>query len=361
VSQHTDIPAETTGVLQVNLTALADNYRALAAMAATAECAGVVKADAYGTGVGPMVEALLATGCKTFFVATLDEALAVRTITCNSKIYVFNGLFPGTASQFAELDIRPVLNSFDEIGEWSGFCKNSDQKLPAAIHLDTGINRLGIPHTEITGNENLNEFELALVISHLACADEPEHPMNRRQLDAFNTVRTKLPPAPASLANSCGIMLGKEYHFDLVRPGIGLYGGAGMRNIIKLSARIAQIKDVAHGTVGYGASQSISSPARLATVTAGYADGYFRHASSCDESPGSHVIADGKKAPVIGRVSMDLLTIDISGIDNLKRGDFVELLGEEYGIDDLAKQTGTIGYEVLTSLGKRYHRIYRNL
>lgn len=372
-ADHTaTVPPEARGFLTIDLSALCDNYRLLRSMAEGAVCAAVIKADAYGTGASPAARALAATGCDTFFVATLREARVVRATVAEATIYVLDGLFPHASPSFLETGARPVLGSVSQIREWAGLCRREARRLPAAIHIDTGMNRLGLPPGDVDAvaadADELAAFELALVMSHLACADEPDHPKNEAQRLAFDELRAKLPPAPASLANSAGVMLGPRYHHDVVRPGIALYGGRArvegpnpMKHVVQLEGRIAQVRTAPAGeTVGYGATRTFDRPTRVATVTLGYADGLFRLLGSSDAHDGAVAYVGEHPAPLLGRVSMDLITIDVSNVpdDLVRRGVFVELLGPHVTVDDLAAQAQTIGYEVLTSLGHRCERVY---
>ncbi len=366
---------EDSGLLTIDLSALCDNYRTLRSMARHATCAAVIKADAYGTGAKPAAQALAAEGCGTFFVATLREARVVRAAAPGATGYVLAGLFPDAGAAFLETGARPVLGSIPEIREWAAFCRAHSVRPPAAIHIDTGMNRLGLPPGEVDAVASeadvLAAFEPALVMSHLACADEPDHPKNEAQRLAFDELRAKLPAAPASLANSAGVMLGSRYHHDLVRPGIALYGGRAlvegpnpMRSVVRLDGRIAQIRTAGAGeTIGYGATRTIRRPPRVATVTVGYADGFFRLLGSSDGHDGAVAYIGDHAAPLLGRVSMDLITIDVSDVpaDLVRRGAFVELLGPHVTVDDLAARARTIGYEVLTNLGHRYQRVYPGL
>lgn len=357
-----------TAVLTIDLGAIARNWRRLRDLAAPAECAAVVKADAYGTGLAPVVSALLGAGCRTFFVATLGEGVSVRDLAQTADIYVLNGFFPGCAPEFCAANLRPVLGSTDELVEWASF-RPAGLKPPAALHLDTGINRLGMSASALDKSDVrdlLRGVDLSLVMSHLACADEPGNPKNAAQRCVFNTARGKLPNVHASLVNSAGILLGSAYHFDLVRPGIALYGGgacpeSSCEPVVRLDARIVQIRDAKPGdTVGYGAKQTLSRPSRIAIVAIGYADGYFRALGSSDQKPGASAYHGDKPLPLLGRVSMDLLAVDVTELPegSLKRGDFIELIGPHVGIDDLASLAGTLGYEVLTALGQRSLRRY---
>lgn len=362
-----------TGLLTIDLDAIAANHAFLAETAAPAACAAVVKADAYGTGAAQVAARLARGGCGTFFVATLGEAAVVRAAAPRAVVYVLDGLFPGSAASFAGAGVRPVLSSLEQIDEWSAFCA-ANGALPAAIHIDTGMNRLGLRPEEVdvlAGDKScLAAFELALVMSHLACADEPGNSMNERQRLAFSALRDKLPPAPASLANSAGTLLGKPYHFDLVRPGIALYGGEAiegrpnpMRPAVRLQARIVQIRRCRAGdTVGYGAAGRLARDSLVATAAIGYADGLFRNLGSSPGKPGLVAHVEGHPAPLVGRVSMDLITLDVTGLPEgtARPGGMVELLGDRTGVDDMARLAGTIGYEVLTRLGHRYTRQYLN-
>jgi alanine racemase len=372
------IPPQARSVLVIDLDALRANWALLAARTArTVECAAVVKAEAYGLGVEAVIGALSREGCRTFFTATLREAQRIRQTASKATVYVLDGLLPGAAKSYADAELRPVLSSWPEIEEWSTFCQDIHQRLPAAIHVDTGMNRLGLSFDELRERSNLPQtlahFELALVMSHLACADTPSHPLNARQKTLFDEARGLLPEAPASLANSGGILLGPEFHYDVVRPGIALYGGNPlegrpnpMQPVIRLLARVLQVRDVKPGeTIGYGAAHAFAAPARTATIAYGYADGYPRAMSVRamrtgidDTSPVATV--GGTTVPLVGRISMDLVTLDVSSIpiDLIQRGSWVELAGRGITVDDLAARAGTIGYEILTNIGRRSHRIY---
>lgn len=359
-------------ILTIDLGAIAANWRALRDLSAPAECAAVVKADAYGLGMAQVAPALHRAGCKTFFVATLGEAIDLRLLLPDAVIYVFSGLVEGSANIYRDFDLRPVLNSAEEIGEWAALSTGSRRPLPAAIHIDSGMNRLGLSAAELRALANASDifsaFELALVMSHLACADEPEHPKSEAQRQAFETLRLALPGTQASLANSAGILLGRGFHYDLVRPGIALYGGKARRRgtspvkpVVTLSARILQIRHVPAGeTVGYGATRTLGRPSRIAVLAVGYADGIFRALSAADGKEGLSVHIGGHAAPILGRVSMDLITVDVTDIPEpvAKRGSFVEVIGKETEAHHLASHAGTIDYEVLTNLGSRALRRY---
>jgi alanine racemase len=358
------------GRVTIDLGALANNWRMLARRAESAATAAVVKADAYGIGLEPAARALAEAGCQTFFVALADEGLRVRAAVRDAIIYVLDGFLPGAAEAFAEARLRPVLSSWPEIGEWAAFRRDGSGNLRAAIHVDTGMNRLGLTPGEarrLAQNADLlAAIAPDLIMSHLACADTPDHAMNRKQLAAFRAVRVLIPDVPASLANSAGIFLGSDYHFDLVRPGIALYGGEAVagqpsstRPVAALEARILQVREAKPGErVGYGATETLRRPSRIAVLGAGYADGYHRRAGSSDERPGARAYLRGRYAPLVGRVSMDLIAIDVTDVAGAERGDWVELFGANIAVDEVARHAETIGYELLTGLGRRYARTY---
>jgi alanine racemase len=275
----------------------------------------VVKADAYGLGMRRVAPALARAGCRCFFVATLDEGEALRPLVGDAVIGVLNGLFPGTEESFAEHRLLPVLNDLGQVARWAGFAAARETAMLAILHLDTGISRLGLGPAEVerlaADPGRLAGLELAYVMSHLACADEPEHPLNARQLAAFRAALARLPKAPASFANSSGIFLGADYHFDLARPGAALYGVAPqpgrpnpMAQVVHLKGRILQVRDVDRPmTVGYGATYQVTRAGRLATVGVGYADGYLRSLGNR-----AHAVLGDVRVPVVGRVSMDLIS-----------------------------------------------------
>src|SRR5216683_6230235 len=364
--------ASATGILTVDLDALVANWRRLEKTAVPAECAGVVKADAYGCGIEPVARALASAGCKTFFVATLEEARAARAAVPAAAIYTLNGFFQNTGEAYAKIDCKPVIGDLNELAEWDVFCRRSGWNGGAAIHIDTGIHRLGLTVTEALGlipRINAGDHGITLVMSHLASAEQLNNPVNARQLTTFREIASLFSGVPTSLANSSGIYLGAQFVFDLVRPGAALYGvnptpeaDNPMQPVVELKARIVQIRNIERGdTVGYGGTWTARRPTRLAIVSAGYADGYFRAASANDGTRGAEVIVAGRRCPIAGRVSMDLIAVDITDLPPIgaRRGHMVTLLGEGITVDELAHHFGTIGYEVLTSLGPRYVRIYK--
>jgi alanine racemase len=357
-----------SALLVIDLDGIVENWRLLAARVEPADCAAVVKADGYGLGAAQVAAALAAAGCRLFFVATLEEGIALRGVLSGScEIAVFNGPSPGSAKEFVFHRLVPVLNEPGQIADWMRLALRCGG-LPAIMHVDTGMARLGLTVREL---ERLAEEPMPHdairwrgLISHLACADQPEHPLNERQRLRFLDARERVGKLPASLVASSGIFLGRGFHFDFVRPGAALYGvnpqpGAPnpMRQVVRLKGKILQIREVECGeTVGYGAAHTIGQPGRLATVALGYADGWLRSLSH----RGSGRLG-GTRLPLVGRVSMDLIVLDVTEADPALAlpGGFIDLLDEEYGVDAAAADAGTIGYEILTGLGRRCHRVYR--
>lgn len=358
--------------LCINLRSLQANYRKLSAMAGSAQCAAAVKANAYGLGLVPVVKALAGAGCRTFFVALPEEGLAVRRVLDDATIYILNGLMPGSARDLIAHRLRPVLNSLLEVADWAAACRADGRRLPAALHIDTGINRLGLTEPEVRTlsqcPKDLQEVRVELIMSHLACGDCPNHEMNAEQLAAFDRLRAFLPPAPASIANSAGVQIGPRFHHDLVRPGIALYGGNAfadranvMRPVAHVYGVILQVRDLQSGdSVGYGATWTAERQSRIAVVGAGYADGIFRRLSGSFQAEHAHVFIGGQFAPIVGRVSMDMITVDVTEVspDFARRGAKVEIMGDHVTVDDVARWAGTIPYEILTGLGSRYARLY---
>jgi len=356
--------------LTIDLGAIRANYRAIAERIAPAECGAVVKADAYGLGAAKVASALLAEGCRTFFVAQLAEAVALQdAIGTGRTIFILNGLDPGCEAMCASRGFIPVLNSLSQIEHWRATARQHGIPLPAALQVDSGMSRLGID-PEIAGalaadRSFKREVSLRLLMTHLACADDLAHPANAAQLARFQTVRSHMPGVPASAANSGGSFLSPDFHFDVVRPGIALFGVpprsdvSVLQPVVRLAARVLQIRDVPAGEgVGYGHDYITREPRRLATLGIGYADGWPRHLS--DAGAAWH---NGMRLPIAGRISMDSLTIDISALaaDTISEGDFVELVGPSQSLEQVAGEAGTIAYEILTRLGRRHQRIYVDL
>ncbi len=368
---HT-IPADARAVLRIDLDALRANWRKLNEVSGSAECAGVIKADAYGLGIDQICRALTEEGCRTFFAATLDEGRRIRAVQPGAVIYILDGLLPGAAEYYSGFDLRPALSSLAEVREWAAYCRERGRRLSAAIHIDTGMHRLGLPEYEVNelaaDPSVLDDFRVTLLMSHLACADTPDNPMNEVQRETFERLTARLPPAPRSLANSGGTFLGPKYHYDLVRPGIVLYGGRAhedrpnpMQTVVRLSAKVLQVFEAAPGDpVGYGALYTVERPSRIATIACGYADGFLRALSGSTGKPGPVGYIGDYPVRVIGRVSMDLITLDVSNVpaDLAHRGAWVEVMGDRVTLDDLTDRAGTIGYELLSRLGRRVHRIY---
>jgi alanine racemase len=359
-------PASRAGaILEIDLGAVVANWRTLAAKAAPATCTAVVKANGYGLGAARVARALVTAGCNRFFVATLDEGIALRqALGPKPEIAVLNGPLPGSSEEFVAARLMPVLNDPNQIEAWSRLTTRGECP-PAMIHVDTGMSRLGLSPMEFEASiEHIASIGAAFLISHLACADTPAHPLNAIQRERFLAARHRLPGLKAGLAASSGIFLGPEFHFDFVRPGAALCGvnptpGSPnpMHQAVRLAARMLQIRKIDSGeSVGYGAEHFMSRPGLLATVSIGYADGWPRSLSH----RGCGWLA-GTRVPLIGRLSMDLATFDVSAAApaELYPGNMIELIGEHYGVDDAAADAGTIGYDILTSLGARYHRIYR--
>jgi alanine racemase len=364
--------SEAGGILTIDLAAIEANWKKLASMTVPVECAAVVKAEAYGCGIEPVTRKLAKAGCRTFFVTDIFEAKCVRSIAPDAIIYVLNGVMPGSAQAFAEGSFRPVINSTTELAEWDAFVSAKQWHGGAALHVDTGMNRLGVPLEEAVALAPRIQSEnhgICLLMSHLACAEMADHPMNDRQIRTFRELRILYRGIPSSLANSSGIFLGGTVFCDLVRPGVALYGANPtpgkpnpMRPVVELKGRVIQVRVVDRGdTVGYGAAWTAQRPGRVAIIALGYADGFLRSAAASKGKPAAEVIITGRRCPVVGRVSMDLLAVDVTELGEgvVRRGHFATLIGEGLSIDDLAAGMGTISYEVLTSLGRRHHRVYR--
>ncbi|MEM7426592.1 MAG: alanine racemase [Pseudomonadota bacterium] len=369
----TDEPHQFSGgVLKVDLAALRANYRMFARMAAPAECGAAVKADAYGFGIQQVGPALWSAGCRTYFVALTREAVELRGILPQAIIYVLNGLAPGASQTLLDFALRPCLCSLEEVDEWVAFCSGRGKRLPAALHIESGINRFGLTGPDVGAlardPESLAAFDLSLVMSHLASGDDPDATSNTQQIDRFDALRSQLPPAPASLSNSPGILLGQSFHYDLVRPGIGLYGGrpqsAGpspVKPVAHLVSHLAQVRSVAKGQgVGYAATWMARRDSRIGVIPVGYADGYRRSLSSDPEIAPAKVWIGGHFAPVVGRISMDMITVDVTDLppETAVRGAEVELFGSHVLAHELAARAGTISYEVFTGLGSRFARVY---
>jgi alanine racemase len=363
------MPANLAGATAtIDLAALKANYLLLARKAKTAETAAAIKGDAYGLGVKPVAKTLWAAGCRSFYVARPEEGGELRAILPTAKITVLDGLYFGETGYYRTHNLTPALATAKQAEEWARFGAG----LETTLHVDTGINRIGLDignYCAVAASVGMAErINVTMLMSHLACADEPLQFMNALQLQRFKETRRLLPDIRASFANSSGIFLGAKYHFDEVRPGIALYGGNPtphkenpMKPVAHLHARILQIRDVAKGqTVGYSATWKAKRNSRIAIIAAGYADGIARKLSSTPKGGPAQVYLAGQRCPVVGRVSMDMMTIDVTDVSmrKLAHAQEAELFGKHIPIDEAAGWAGTISYELLTHLGKRYARVY---
>ncbi len=367
--RNSDMPDrdQAGAILTIDLAAIRANFRALQRGLGKTACAAVVKADGYGLGAVEVASALTAEGCRSFFVAHAVEGLHLRrALGPDPAIHILNGIHPGAEDDCAAAGLTAVCNCVEQLSAWREAARRRGSgKLPVAVQVDSGMSRLGMASSEVAAVAGspgaFDSLELKLVLSHLACADEPAHPANEAQRGEFDRLRRMLPPAPASLANSSGIFLGTDFHYDLARPGAALYGinplpnrPNPMRQAVGLSAKVIQTREVGTGTgIGYGQVMTAQAPLRLATIALGYADGWPRRL-------GAAGWFEGVRLPFAGRVSMDSIILDLSGLaaGRLKPGDLVELIGPDQTVDDVAALAGTIGYEILTGLGGRFHRRY---
>ena len=364
-----DAAARAGAVLTIDLDAIVENWRRIAAhLAPDVRAMAVVKADAYGLGATRIAPALAAAGCARFGVASIDEGIALRRALPEGEILVFSGPFAGTEPDFVAHRLAPILNSPQQIAGWAAHARSINHRLPAVIHVDTGLSRLGLSEKEARAfaadNVVRDAFEMILLMSHLAIAEEPNHPLNREQFDRFALARRLFPGIPASLVASSGIFIGPEWQADWVRPGAALYGvnpipgkPNPMAQVVHLQGRIVQVRDIDAGrTVGYGATWRASKNTRLAIVAAGYADGLLRSLSN----RGSAILGE-TRVPLAGRVSMDLMAFDIGALPAVaaRPGDFVTLIGPGNTVDDVGDAAGSNAYEILTGLSRRYHRIWR--
>lgn len=349
--------------LIIDLAAIQRNYATLQALAPTAEVGAVVKANAYALGATEVIPALAAAGCRHFYTAHTAEAVEARQALGgqNAAIYVFNGYWPSELPTLRGSSLIPVVNTLEQLAS----LRETAPDLPCALHVDTGMNRLGLDRLEtehlLSHRSLLDGLDVRQVMSHLACADDPDHPQNQIQLDRFGTVRSAFPEIPASLANSAGVLLGNAYHFDMLRPGLALYGGtpapgqaSPFEPAVRIDAPILQIRELEPGdTLGYGASWTADRPVRIATVAAGYADGLLWASAH-----GGAGRIGGIRTPILGRVSMDLIAVDLTGVEApVMVGQPVSFLGAH--LDEIAEAAGTISYEFLVRLGMRFDRVYR--
>jgi alanine racemase len=354
-----------TATLHIDLGAIVANWHALCARHPAGPAAAVLKADGYGLGAAPIATALHTAGCRHFFVALLAEALAIRPLVPGSMVAVLNGLLPGTEAEAVAANVTPTLGSLADIDTWSAAARTAGRRLPALLHIDTGMSRLGMDPRELVRLQQdparLDGIELRCIMTHLVASEIAGDPMNHTQRARFAAACAGLPPAPRSIANSAGIFLGPLFGSDLARPGAALYGinptpgrPNPMQPVVRLSAPVLAVREIPTGaTVGYNATWRATGPARIATVGIGYADGWHRALSNRGLA-----YFDGTPVPLVGRVSMDLTTFDATGCPGVRPGAELELLGPHQSPDDVAAQSGTNGYEVLTSLGHRFHRVY---
>ena len=355
-------------ILTINLDAIVENYNTIKKMVAPAQSSAIVKADAYGLGAEKVAPVLYEAGCRFFFVAELIEALRLKDeLPTDASIAVLNGILPGAEKITAEAGIIPVLNSWEAILDWQKLCVGEAKRFPAIIQIDTGMCRLGLDNSElyrlVADPSIFNDADIKLVISHLAKSDEENSPANPAQLEAMKKALAKLPASKVALAASGGIFLNADYHFNMVRPGIALYGvdplgksPTAIKPVVSLEAHVIQTRHVPRGSaIGYGGTFITERPSTITTISVGYADGWLRALGN----KGS-VFFKGERVPIVGRVSMDSITLDTThlGENAPKAGDLVELIGKHQSLDDVARDAGTIPYEILTSLSHRYERIY---
>jgi alanine racemase len=354
-------------ILTIDLGALVSNYRTLARKSGTADCAVAIKGEAYGLGLKPVAKSLWQAGCRSYFVARPSEGADLRHILPTARIFVLDGFVGDTAKFYHTHKLIPCLGSREQVAAWA----DRGRLAPCALHVDTGINRLGLSISDfkqIANDAKLNyRLNTILLMSHLACGDEKKNPLNHKQLERFSELRKLYPHLPASLANSPGIFLGKDFALDMTRPGVGLYGGNPtpyaknpMRPVAHLAVRVLQVRDVKKGeTVGYSATWAARRASKVAVISAGYRDGIPRKLSSSKPSGPAHVWLGGKRCPIIGRVSMDMMCVDVTSAPRVRAGDFAEIFGKRIDIEESATWAHTISYELLTHLGPRYARVYK--
>jgi alanine racemase len=365
------------GRLAIDLAALVDNWRKLATRSVSARSGAVVKADAYGLGLGPVVEALYGAGCRDFFVAQPQEGVDVRRSAPDARIYVITGAFKGSEGAFTAHRLIPLISSPSQLTVWVDAAQQAGAARPFGLHVDTGMNRSGLTLVEAlaasAGLDALKSAGLSLIMSHFACADAPDHPMNARQFESFQKVRAAFSGIESSLANSAGILTGLAKGTDLTRPGIALYGGEAvngianpMKPVVTAEARIIQVRTAKQGeTVSYGATVKLERDTKIAVAAIGYADGFHRAGGSGvalrqTGLPAGAGAIGGHRVPILGRVTMDFTMFDVTDVPDsvLRDNEWIELFGPSIPLDDVARSAGTIGYELLTSLGHRYHRAY---
>lgn len=361
-----------SGIITIDLDAIARNWQSLQTLVGSSTCAAVVKADAYGLGAERVIPALVGAGCRNFFVATFNEAEQAARLSADGRVFLLNGIMDDNAQAAADLGVIPVLSTPEEISLWRACAERRGAKLRAAIQIDSGLNRLGLSPEDLQALSRHDDafagLDVVLVMSHLASADNPDAPENMQQRLSFLDGLKRCPAAPASLAASDGLMLGPDYHFDLVRPGYALYGGQAFQgrptpveSVVTATSKIMQLRRLKQGDrVGYSHTFCAKSAMTIAIVAAGYGDGVSRAASASTGEARGQVAVAGQLAPIIGRVSMDLIAIDVSQVpaQYLTRGSVVELIGPAVSLEAAGRAAGTIGYEILTRLSPRFDRIY---
>lgn len=363
------IPPSVSGYLEIDLAAITDNYHALQSKLGSVACGAVVKADGYGFGAAQVSQKLAQKGCTYFFVAHLEEGLALRQVLPDSKIYVFSGLFPGTAKAFIDAQLIPVINNYVTLEEWLSYASVLNQSMPLVLHIDTGMSRIGMDRDDVKKMiENWPNFSCAnihFLMSHLACSENLSHPMNLQQLEQFQKIKEIFPRLKGSLASTEGIFLGSNYHFDIVRAGKGLFGlyqspdsTVVLKSCLTLKGRVVQIRTAFKGEfVGYGATCTLTRDSRLAVVGIGFADGYFRGLSNK-----GYMLIEGYTVPVLGRISMDYTVVDVTDIPEslLYRGMWADVFNSTLTLDESAKAIGTISREISTHFGQRLFRVYKD-
>jgi alanine racemase len=362
----TDVPEQlSSAIVTIDLEALQSNYKTLAQQASPALCGVAIKGEAYGLGMVEVARSLWTVGCRNYFVSRPSEGAELRSVLADATIYVLDGFYAGQADFYLAYNLVPALINIREATEWAKLGGGR----PCAIHVDTGINRLGFTALEfahLCADAELRKLiQIKLLVSHLACSDE-DHALNAKQLAAFKEFRALLPDVPASFANSSGIYLGADYHFNLVRAGVALYGGnplPGQQNpmkpVVTLQAKVMQTRLVKQGdTIGYSATWTAPRNSRIAILGAGYRDGIPRKLSSTKVDGPAQVFIAGRRVPIVGRVSMDMMACDVTDLPEIEIGTLAEIFGSNISVDVAAASAGTISYELLTHLGNRYHRRY---
>ncbi|MDD9910963.1 MAG: alanine racemase [Ahrensia sp.] len=363
------------GRLTIDLGALQRNWGKLRDRSGAAECGAVVKADAYGCGIEQVVPALEKAGCRTFFVAVPQEGISLRAVAPEPACYILNGLFPKAAKALIENRLRPVLGSMNQLHLWADAARIHGAPLPCALHVDTGMNRLGLSLEElrdaVADQDLMAQLDVQLLMTHFACADDVDHPKTDVQRAVFDMAADMLPGVPRSAANSAASLQG--FGYDLARPGVAMYGGEALNDVdnamevvVTLEGRINQIRTVKKGeTVGYGATETMIRESRIAYLSLGYADGYHRAASHMgvpmrEVAAPARAAYKGQRLKGVGRISMDLCAFDVTDVppNEIAEGDWIELFGPNIAVDDVARAAGTIGYELLTGMGRRYSRRY---